>query len=222
MRLKMQLILYPFKNIVFNKNSVLLDASFLLSLIYDDDIKHSDCLTCLKQLSEGSCTFYTTSIISAEVLNKILYKLFISDIQCKITNNSPYNSNDNIRSITNSFSRHDTKILKEKKKDRLIHIPYKRYFDNISKNSMKRNLLNIYYSKSVEIISELEKIINIKYLNISEECVSLVKNFMCENLLSVNDAFHIATAEHNKIDFLLTLDGDFVFAESSEMKILKI
>ncbi|MFT5875319.1 MAG: putative nucleic acid-binding protein [Clostridium sp.] len=218
----MQLILYPFKNIVFNKNSVLLDASFLLSLIYDDDVKHSDCLSCLKQLSEGSCDFYTTSIISAEVLNKILYKLFISDIQCKITNNSPYNSNDNIKSITNSFSRHDTKILKEKKKDRLIHIPYKRYFDNISKNSMKRNLLNIYYSKSVEIISELEKIINIKYLNISEECVSLVKNFMCENLLSVNDAFHLATAQHNNIDFLLTLDGDFIFAESSQIKILKI
>lgn len=222
MRLKMQLILYPFKNIVFNKNSVLLDVSFLLSLIYDDDIKHSECLSCLKQLSEGGSVFYTTSIITAEVLNKILYKLFISDIQCKITNNSPYNSIDNIRSITNSFSRHDTKILKEKKKDRLIHIPYKRYFDNISKNSMKRNLLNIYYSKSVEIISELEKIINIKYLNISEECVALVKSFMCESLLSVNDAFHIATAEYNNIDFLLTLDGDFIFAESSKMRILKI
>jgi len=218
----MQLILYPFKNIVFNKNSVLLDASFLLSLIYDDDIKHSDCLSCLKQLSEGSCDFYTTSIITAEVLNKILYTLFISDIQCKISNNTPYNSSDNIKTITNSFSRHDTKILKEKKKDRLIHIPYKRYFDNISKNSIKRSLLNIYYSKSVEIISELEKIINIKYLNISEECISLVKNFMCENLLSVNDAFHIATAQYNNIDFLLTLDGDFIFAESSEMKILKI
>ena len=218
----MELILYPFKNIVFNKNSVLLDASFLLSLIYDDDIKHSDCLSCLKQLSEGRCELYTTSIISAEVLNQILYKLFISDIQYKISNSSPYNSVDNIRSITNSFSRHDTKILKEKKKDRLIHIPYKRYFDNISKNSMKRNLLNIYYNKSVEIISELEKIINIKYLNIPEECISLVKNLMCKNLLSVNDAFHIATAEYNTIDFLLTLDGDFIFAESSEMKILKI
>ena len=218
----MQLILYPFKNIVFNKNSVLLDASFLLSLIYDDDIKHSDCLSCLKQLSEGGCEFYTTSIISAEVLNKILYKLFISDIQCKISNESPYNSADNIRSITNSFSRHDTKILREKRKDRLIHIPYKRYFDNISKNSMKRSLLSIYYSKSVEIISELEKIINIKYLNISEECILIVKNFMCESLLSVNDAFHIATAQYNNIDFLLTLDGDFIYAESSTMKILKI
>ena len=218
----MQLILYPFKNIVFNKNSVLLDASFLLSLIYDDDIKHSDCLSCLKQLSEGSCVFYTTSIISAEVLNKILYKLFISDIQCKISNETPYNSLNNIRTITNSFSRHDTKILREKKKDRLIHIPYKRYFDNISKNSMKRDLLNIYYNKSVEIISELEKIINIKYLNISEECILLVKTFMCESLLSVNDAFHIATAEHNNIDFLLTLDGDFIYAENSKMKILKI
>ncbi|MBU3182011.1 PIN domain-containing protein [Clostridium psychrophilum] len=218
----MQLILFPFKSIVFNKNSVLLDASFLLSLIYDDDIKHSDCLSCLKQLSEGSCVFYTTSIISAEVLNKILYKLFISDIQCKISNETPYNSLNNIRAITNSFSRHDTKILKEKKKDRLIHIPYKRYFDNISKNSMKRDLLNIYYNKSVEIISELEKIINIKYLNISEECILLVKTFMCESLLSVNDAFHIATAEHNNIDYLLTLDGDFIYAENSKMKILKI
>jgi predicted nucleic acid-binding protein len=222
MRFEMELTLYPFKNIVFNKNSVLLDASFLLSLIYDDDIKHSDCLSCLKQLSEGSCELYTTSIISAEVLNQILYKLFISDIQCKITNNSPYNSIDNIRSITNSFSRHDTKILKQRREDRLIHIPYKRYFDNISKNSIKRNLLNTYYNKSVEIISELEKIINIKYLNISEECISLVKNFMCENLLSVNDAFHLATAEYNNIDFLLTLDGDFIFAESSKMQILKI
>lgn len=218
----MQLILFPFKSIVFNKNSVLLDASFLLSLIYDDDIKHSDCLSCLKQLSEGSCVFYTTSIISAEVLNKILYKLFISDIQCKISNETPYNSLNNIRAITNSFSRHDTKILREKKKDRLIHIPYKRYFDNISKNSMKRDLLNIYYNKSVEIISELEKIINIKYLNISEECILLVKTFMCESLLSVNDAFHIATAEHNNIDYLLTLDGDFIYAENSKMKILKI
>jgi predicted nucleic acid-binding protein len=161
-------------------------------------------------------------VISAEVLNKILYKLFISDIQCKISNETPYNSLNNIRAITNSFSRHDTKILREKKKDRLIHIPYKRYFDNISKNSMKRDLLNIYYNKSVEIISELEKIINIKYLNISEECILLVKNFMCESLLSVNDAFHIATAEHNNIDFLLTLDGDFIYAENSKMKILKI
>jgi len=218
----MELILYPFKNIVFNKNSVLLDASFVLSLIYDDDIKHSDCLSCLKQLSEGRSEFYTTSIISAEVLNQILYKLFINDVEAKINNNSPYNSIDNIRAITNSFSRHDTKILKQRKEDRLIHIPYKRYFDNISKNSMRRNLLNIYYTKSVEIISEFEKIINIKYLNISEECISLVKNFMCENLLSVNDAFHLATAQYNNIDFLLTLDGDFIFAESSKMKILKI
>ena len=157
----MELILYPFKNITFNKNSVLLDASFILSLIYDDDIKHSDCLSCLKQLSEGGCEFYTTSIISAEVLNQILYKLFISDIEAKINNNSLYNSIDNIRSITNSFSRHDTKILKQRKEDRLIHIPYKRYFDNISKNSMRRNVLNIYYNKSVEIISELRK--NYKY-----------------------------------------------------------
>jgi len=218
----MELILYPFKNIVFNKNSVLLDASFVLSLIYDDDIKHSDCLSCLKQLSEGRSEFYTTSIISAEVLNQILYKLFINDVEAKINNNSPYNSIDNIKAITNSFSRHDTKILKQRKEDRLIHIPYKRYFDNISKNSMRRNLLNIYYTKSVEIISEFEKIINIKYLNISEECISLVKNFMCENLLSVNDAFHLATAQYNNIDFLLTLDGDFIFAESSKMKILKI
>jgi len=218
----MELILYPFKNIIFNKNSVLLDASFVLSLIYDDDIKHSDCLSCLKQLSEGRSEFYTTSIISAEVLNQILYKLFINDVEAKINNNSPYNSIDNIRAITNSFSRHDTKILKQRKEDRLIHIPYKRYFDNISKNSMRRNLLNIYYTKSVEIISEFEKIINIKYLNISEECISLVKNFMCENLLSVNDAFHLATAQYNNIDFLLTLDGDFIFAESSKMKILKI
>jgi predicted nucleic acid-binding protein len=218
----MELILYPFKNIIFNKNSVLLDASFLLSLIYDDDIKHSDCLSCLKQLSEGGSDFYTTSIISAEVLNQILYKLFISDIEAKINNTSPYNSIDNIKSITNSFSRHDSKILKQRKEDRLIHIPYKRYFDNISKNSMRRNLLSIYYNKSVEIISELEKIINIKYLNISEGCISLVKNFMCENLLSVNDAFHLAAAEFNNIDFLLTLDGDFLFAESSKMKILKI
>jgi predicted nucleic acid-binding protein len=87
---------------------------------------------------------------------------------------------------------------------------------------MRRNVLNIYYNKSVEIISELEKIINIKYLNIAEECIPLVKNFMCENLLSVNDAFHLATAEYNNIDFLLTLDGDFIFAESSKMKILKL
>jgi len=218
----MELILYPFKSVIFNKNSVLLDASFLLSLIYDDDIKHSDCLSCLKQLSEGGSVFYTTSIISAEVLNQILYKLFINDIECKINNTSPYNSIDNIKSITNSFSRHDTKILKQRKEDRLIHIPYKRYFDNISKNSIRRNLLNIYYSKSVEIVAELEKIINIKYLNISEDCMSLVKKFMCENLLSVNDAFHLATAEYNNINFFLTLDGDFIFAESSKMKILKI
>ncbi|MCJ7689361.1 MAG: PIN domain-containing protein [Clostridiaceae bacterium] len=218
----MELILYPFKNIIFNKNTVLLDASFLLSLIYDDDIKHSECLSCLKLLSERSCEYYTSSIISAEVLNQILYKLFISDIQCRITNTNPYNSNDNIRSITNTFSRHDTKILKQKREDRLIHIPYKRYFDNISKNSIKRNLLNIYYNKSVEIISELEKIINLKYVNISEECIPLAKKFMCENLLSVNDAFHMATAEYNKIEYLLTLDGDFIFAESSKMKILKI
>lgn len=67
----MEILFYPFSSIDFQSTtSILLDASFLLSLVYDDDIKHSECIEVFRILLNNQCKLLVTNIISAEVLNQ--------------------------------------------------------------------------------------------------------------------------------------------------------
>lgn len=219
----MEMILYPFKGVSFNeKTSILLDASFLLSLVYDDDPKHSECIEVLRKIMLGKCTLYITSIISCEVLNQIMYKVFMIDVQYKITKATPFNTINNIKSIIYTFSKYDRRALKEKKTDKIVDIPYKKYFDNLSKNSLRKNLLNIYYKTAVSMHTQLEHTLKFKYLDINNICMVKSKELMVKHKIAVNDATILASAECYNVNYLLTLDSDFLYADSSSIQILKI
>lgn len=219
----MEMILYPFKSVTFDEStSIMLDASFLLSLVYDEDIKHSECIEVLRKLLLNKCILYVTSVISSEVLNQIMYKVFMLDMQFKSGNNTPFNSRNNIRTILCSFNKYDRKTLKEKRTDKLVDIPYKKYFDNLSKNVLKKDLLAIYYKTAVNMHTQLENTIKFNYLDINKDCILKAKELMVKHLISVNDATILATAQCHCINYLLTLDSDFLYAESSSISILKI
>lgn len=219
----MDMFLYPFSAVNFQSSTtILLDASFLLSLVYDDDIHHPECIEFFRLLLNKKCQLFVTNIISAEVLNQIMYKIFITDVRSKIDKKNPFNTNDNIREILHTFSKNDRRIIKEKKIEKLREIPYKKYFDNISKNSSKRQLLDIYYKTAVTMHNQLENTVKYNYIEITKKCIIKTKEIMVKNLLSINDATHIAACICNNIEFLLTLDSDFVYSDCKEVKILKI
>lgn len=219
----MEMILYPFKNIKLNENtSIILDSSFLLSLVYDDDNKHSECIETLRKLLISQCNLFITSIISSEVLNQIMYKVFIMDVQFKINKNTPFNSKNNIRSIINSFNKYDRKAIKDKRLDKLLEIPYKKYFDNLSKNTLKKDLLTVYFNTAVNMHTQLEHTLKFKYLDMNKECIFYAKELMIKHLITVNDATILSVANNYNIDYILTLDSDFLYAETTNLKILKI
>jgi predicted nucleic acid-binding protein len=219
----MEMLLYPFSNITFDINtSILLDASFLLSLVYDDDIKHSQCVEALKKIIVGKCKLYVTNIISAEVLNQIMYKIFMLDIRHRIDKCNPFNSQTNIKQIIGCFNKYDRKIIRDKRLDKLGEIHYKKYFDNLSKNSLKRDLLKVYFKTAVTMHNQLENTLKFEYVEVNKQCMIRTKDLMTKDLLSINDATHLAVCENHNIIYLLTLDGDFIYAESSKVHVLKI
>ena len=83
--------------------------------------------------------------------------------------NTPFNSRNNIRTIISSFNKYDRKILKEKRTDKFVDIPYKKYFDNLSKNILKKELLTIYYKTAVNMHTQLENTIKFNYLDINKK-----------------------------------------------------
>lgn len=219
----MDILYYPFTNVEFNnKSSILLDASFLLSLIYDDDIHHNESIAFFRVLLNNKCILYITNIISAEVLNQIMYKIFTMDVCYRLEKRNPINSKENIKEIIHSFGKYDKKILKDKRYDKLREIPYKKYFDNLSKNSEKRHLLAIYYNTAVKLYTQLENTVKCNYADISKQCLIKTRELMVKNMLSINDATHLAACLLNNIQYLLTLDGDFVYSECPGVKVLKI
>ncbi len=219
----MKILLYPFSSVNFNQNtSILLDASFLLSLVYDDDVRHSECIEIFRILLNSKCKLLVTNIISAEVLNQIMYRVFMLDIRHRIDKKSAFNSQTNIKIIISSFSKYDRKIIKDKRIDKLREIPYKKYFDNLSKNSSKRDFLSIYYKTAVAMHTQLENTVNYTYVEINKICMAKTKEVMVKNLLSINDATHLATCICHNIDYLLTLDSDFIYADCGSVSILKI
>lgn len=219
----MEILLYPFNSTDFNSNTtILLDASFLLSLVYDDDIHHAECIEVFRILINKKTKLFITNIISAEVLNQIMYRIFMLDIRHKMDKRNPFNTQTNIKEIISSFSKYDKKIIKDKRIDKLREIPYKKYFDNLSKNTKKREILGVYYKTAVAMHNQLENTVKYSYVDINKQCMVKTKELMVKNMLSINDATHLASCICNNIEYLLTLDSDFVYADCDSVKVLKI
>lgn len=214
---------YPFNNIQFDESSsLLLDASFLLSLVYEDDPKHGNCISFLRTLVTSKSTLYVTNTVCAEVINQIVYRLFVEDVRYKIGNVKPFNTKENIRLILDFFHKNDRKYIKDKRKDKIYRIPYKKYFNIIYKNPEKRYLLDIYFKTGVKMDSQLQEALNIKYISIDSTCLKYAKELMVKYMLTINDAIHLSTAEKNNIIYLLTLDADFMYAKNMSTILLRI
>ena len=194
----------------------------MLTLLYNKDPKNKECVLTLKALLNSKCNLYINDIISAEVLNNITKKLFINDMKHSALKTEPLNSESNINLIISCFNKHDRKIIKERKLEKYNNIPFNKYFYNISKSDWKKDLLKIYYEKAVELHSLLVKSLNLKYLTIDKTTVELAEKYMKKYMMSVNDSYHIACAERNNINYLMTLDSDFEAIEKSKVTILKI
>lgn len=219
----MNIINYPFEKAVLNKNTrILIDTCFLLSLLYEKDPKNTECILTLRKLIISDCKLYTNDIITAEFINQMQKKMFVNDLKHRIVKTTPINTVPNINLILACFSKNDRRIIKDRKLEKFNHIPFNKYFYNISKSEWKKDLLRIYYEKSVEIHSQVETGLKLHHICINKHSVQLAKEFMRCFMLSVNDSYHLACAEYNGIKYLLTLDCDFETIHQSSVDILKI
>lgn len=219
----MNIIEYPFSSCKFTAlNTIMLDTCFILTILYDTDPKNSECCNTVTKLKLSNCPLYVTDMVIAEAINQITKKLFMNDMKYKIEKIQPINTLYDIDLIVACFSKHDRKIIKERKLEHYKDIPFNKYFYNIAKNPWKKDLLKIYFNKSIELCSYVEKTLNLKYLSIDKDCMDLAKKFVNNYMLSINDAFHLACAENNSIQYFLTLDKDFESSIKSSTTILKI
>lgn len=214
---------YPFEQAKLNKETkILIDTCFLLSLLYDKDPKNTECIDTFKTLILKGCKLFVNDIVIAEFINQMQKKMFVNDIKSRGGKNEIINSRTNINLIVACFSKNDRKIIREHRYEKYHHIPFNKYFYNIAKNPWKRDLLKVYYEKAVEMHSQVEKSMKLRYIAISKECIELSMEFMKKFMLSVNDAYHLACAEYGGINYLLTLDCDFEEIRESSIDILKI
>lgn len=205
----MKKIVYPFDNTVFSsKTSVFIDACFLLALLDKKDRKFQECINVSKILLDNKCQLYISPSVSAEVINKLIYQLFLQDILYQTYNSKPINSLKNIKIIIRKFSKADQNNISKSIIKEINKINFKKYFERIYKSNNYR-LLDIYFQKAVELEKLLEDRLHIKYISNNKQTVINARNYISQDLMGVNDAFHIAITVQNNIDYLLTLDKDF-------------
>lgn len=216
--------IYPFNSISFdNKTSVLIDACFLLALLYENDNKHKECEKVLKELLDRKCQLYVTNIVSSEVLNQILYRLFASDMRYKVDGITPLNSRTHIGVLISNLTKNDKNDLRAGIINRVNRINFKYYFNQFYKDNRLRKFLKIYFEKATYYHEALEKKLGVKYISSNRAMLALAKDYMKNDMLGVNDANHLAAATQNELTYLLTLDGDFVYLTSKvKVGILKI
>ena len=70
--------------------------------------------------------------------------------------------------------------------------------------------------------NQLENTVKYSYVDINKQCMIKTKELMVKNMLSINDATHLASCICNNIEYLLTLDSDFIYADCDSVKVLKI
>lgn len=215
---------YPFNSISFsNKTSVLIDACFLLALLSENDSRYVECDDVLKKLVEAKCQLYVTNIVSSEILNHIIYRLFENDIRYKIDKVQSLNTTTNIGLLLSNFKPEDKIAIKKLHIRKVCRINFKRYFNEIYKNARFRKFLKIYFEKSVHLFETLEQKAGVKYVSVNKDMLTLAKQFMINDMLGVNDANHLAAASQKNFNYLLTLDGDFCYVTSPvNVEILKI
>ncbi|MFU0783719.1 MAG: PINc domain-containing protein [Thermoanaerobacterium thermosaccharolyticum] len=219
----MKEIVYPFDNTVFSsKTSVFIDACFLLALLDKKDRKFQECIDVSKILLDNKCQLYISPIVLAEVINKLIYQLFLQDILHQTYNSKPINSLKNIKIIIRKFSKADQNNISKSIIKEINKINFKKYFDRICKSNNYK-LLEVYFQKATELEKVLESKLHIKYVSINKQTVIDARNYISQDLMGVNDAFHLSITIQNNIDYLLTLDKDFKRIQSSNnVTILKI
>lgn len=207
---------------LFVHKKILIDANIILNQLYDDSLIGQCCCEALNFLSKYS-SLYISNVVISEIINKVIYTEFISEMYYKIDNAQPINSPNEIDKIVkylNSLNDINFSLLDEKS---LNNTDLKMCFNRLSKNKSKRYLLKPYFDKTIQIYNELQDKYNFHYLYVDEKTYNDSLDSFQMQLIGINDAQHLQVAINNNIDYILTCDKDFSFiAQSYKTYIMKI
>ena len=218
----MDCIEHPFSDSIGlnNSTSVLLDACFLLAMVDNTDNRFVKCNGLMKTLIEKDVKKYVTAVVSAEVLNILMVKMFKNDIMASIDNLQAMNAPGAIKHLRTYFSKEEKKKFLNKGKA-AERVGYKRAFFKIYK-SFDRNLLNVYIQTAIDIQKHMETEFKLKYISINKNLYELSRNAMIKNNLLINDASHFVVSDEKKLGYIVTLDGDFERIQSNNIKVLTV
>lgn len=212
---------FPYTEInLDSQTKILLDACFLLALQDEEHEFNKYCDDILNILLRHKCKLFVSNVVIAEVINILVQKFFTIDIGYR-SSKIMFNTVDNInRFINNYFNDYEKQIVNNDNKDQFRKINFTKKFNYINKKSNERDLLKVYFEEAVNTINDLEKDLNLAILPINANMVLVAKELSSNYLMGINDAQHLAVSLSHRMDYILTLDGDFDKIPLSKINIL--
>jgi len=213
---------FPFSVVNLNKDSsILLDACFLLALQDEKHNLNEKCIEISNLLIDKKCKLYVSNVVLAEVLNKIIQRLFISDIGYRFTTDI-LNSQENINKIITYFYPNEQKVILTATEEKFNKYKFMNHFDYIIKETEDIELLRVYFQEAIFLLEDLEQNLKLNCLPINANMVLTAKQFYKNFMMGINDAQHLSVALVHRLDYILTLDGDFEKIPVDKVKILKV
>lgn len=218
----------PFDERAFDKQTkILIDACVILFMLDEESIMYNNCNKEMDKITNQDSKLYTSNVVLSEVINRIIYQHFTSDIRFFIDKTTPINTFENLNMILSYFKDAEQKILlgksDNKKADKLN---YKKCFDKINKgraNNVPREVLKVYFEDTIRIVKKFISDYSLITLLVDENIMNMSQDIMIKNMLGINDAQHLSTGIEHNMDYLMSCDGDFKFVEEDyKIKILLI
>lgn len=214
---------YPYTDLnLDNQSKILLDACFLLTLQDEEHEFNKYCSDVSKFLIKNKCKLFVSNVVIAEVINILIQKFFIIDIGYR-SSEFIFNSTDNIdKLIDNYFNDYEKRIIINDNKEQFRKINFTKVFNYINKKTFDRDLLKVYFEEAIDTINELEENLSLSILPVNANMVFGAKELSSNYLMGINDAQHLAVSLSHRLDYILTLDGDFDKVPINKVKILTI
>lgn len=211
---------FPYTELDLNSQTkILLDACFLLSLQDESHKDNESCGIIANYLASSNCKLFVSNVVIAEVINKLIFRFFMMDIGYRFSELT-LNNNENINKLVTYFYSKERNIILNGTKEQFEKYSFSNHIDFINKKTSDRNLLKIYFEEAIDVMDDLEEDLSISILPINSNMVALAKELSSNYLMGINDAQHIAVSISHRMDYILTLDGDFEKIPIDKVKIL--
>lgn len=214
---------FPYTNLSLdNQSKILLDACFLLALQDEEHEFNKYCDDISNFLIKNKCKLFVSNVVVSEVINILIQRFFINDIGYR-SSDFTFNSIDDINKLVSTyFNDYEKQIINNDNKEQFRKINFTKAFNYINKKSFDRDLLKVYFEESIYAINELEEDLNLSILPVNANMVIGAKELSSNYLMGINDAQHLAVSLSHRLDYILTLDGDFDKVPVDRVKILTI